>query len=399
MDSSVLCNLFYASHFLPIALYEDDRQLLLCSPLDQPLSIHFAALPSLRADEQNPAVYSSPDAGLYGRVRIQETGRDLVIGPVFSVRLTEDSIAGFMRSNAIAAPHRDDIAAFLGGLPRYSYNQFLNLLAFLHLEINGTGIDVIEHFHLSDTQVEQEIAVRRVQQSAAEETVSEHGTYRFEQQMLDMVRRGEPDKLEAFLNAALQYQALTEGTLADNPLRQAKNVFIGMVTMVGKYGAIPGGLDVEETYHLIDLYIQECEKAQSEAAIKTLQYNALFDFTERVGQSKIPPNLSREVYAALQFIRSRTNSKTSIDEVAAHVGKSRAWITRRFREELNQSIGEASLQAKLQDAKSLLRHSDRSLSDISAYLCFHSQSYFQSVFKKAFGMTPTEYRKKQKIIE
>ena len=47
---------------------------------------------------------------------------------------------------------------------------------------------------------------------------------------------------------------------------------------------------------------------------------------------------------------------------------------------------------KLEEARSLLHYSDRSISEISEYLCFSSQSYFQNVFKKKYGMTPIRYR-------
>lgn len=58
--------------------------------------------------------------------------------------------------------------------------------------------------------------------------------------------------------------------------------------MIGKFAAIPGGMDIEETYHLIDTYIQECEKLQTEEAVKNLQYNMTIDFAQRVAQQKLP---------------------------------------------------------------------------------------------------------------
>ena len=95
-----------------------------------------------------------------------------------------------------------------------------------------------------------------------------HGTYFLEQQMLELIRNGEPDKLNTFLLAAANTANTREGKLAETPLRQAKNLFIGLITMIGKFAAIPGGMDIEETYHLIDTYIQECEKLQTEEAVK-----------------------------------------------------------------------------------------------------------------------------------
>ena len=50
------------------------------------------------------------------------------------------------------------------------------------------------------------------------------------------------------------------------------------------------------------------------------------------------------------------------------------------------------MRCKLEEAKSLLTYSDKSLIEISNYLCFSSQSYFQNVFKKKYGMTPKQYR-------
>ena len=51
------------------------------------------------------------------------------------------------------------------------------------------------------------------------------------------------------------------------------------------------------------------------------------------------------------------------------------------------------MRCRLEEAKSLLTYSDKTLSEISTYLCFSSQSYFQNIFKKKYGITPLKYRK------
>lgn len=219
-----------------------------------------------------------------------------------------------------------------------------------------------------------------------------HGSWLFEQMLLALVRDGESEKLRAFLEESERTKPYNEGKLAEDPLRQAKNIFIGLVTMVGKTAAVPGGLDVEETYRLIDLYIQACEKTVTVEAVRSLEWNMLFDFTERVALSKRPDYLSKEVAMAMDHIQANTNRDLSIDDVAAHIGKSRAWLTTKFRQELGQSVGQYITRTKINDAKRLLRHSDLTLSQISSYLGFSSQAYFQTVFKKETGSTPKEYR-------
>lgn len=85
--------------------------------------------------------------------------------------------------------------------------------------------------------------------------------------------------------------------------------------MVGKLAAIPGGLDIEQTYQHIDTCIQECEKLQTEDAMNTLQYNMPMDFVRRVSQRKLPAGIWREVYSCMQFIAFHGNEPIGVADV------------------------------------------------------------------------------------
>ena len=132
---------------------------------------------------------------------------------------------------------------------------------------------------------------------------------------------------------------------------------------------------------------------QSVEAIKNLQYNMLIDFTQRISRQRIPTGLSQEVSAAMQFISTHMNQPIGVAEVVAHTRASRAQLFKRFQQELGMGIAAYINQCRLREAKSLLRYTDKTLGEISSYLCFSSQSYFQNVFKKYCGMTPLEYRR------
>ncbi len=393
------CECFYASHYVPIALYRGTERMAFYSSLEKPLDLSARLLPMIAASEKNPDIFTLPEQGQYGLIRICGRDESLLVGPVFASSVTDNTILAVARSNFIGADDVGMLGSFLSAIPNYSYNQFVNLIAFLHYSLNHETFDIFEHFHAGSAAYESGIAAAHTEASfAAKEQQQTHGTYQFENMLLSYVRDGKVEKLNEFLLQTVKTTELREGALADTPLRQAKNLLIGTTAMVGKIGAIGGGLDVEETYRLIDVYTQECEKAPSVDAVKILQYNMILDFTERVSQSRLPQNTSREVFACMQFIQNHTSHAIGIDQVAAHIRKSRSYITRRFREETGMNITDFIVQSKIRDAKRLLRYSNKMLSEISSYLCFSSQAYFQTVFKQTTGMTPNEYRRQHTVF-
>ena len=184
--------------------------------------------------------------------------------------------------------------------------------------------------------------------------------------------------------------------MAGSPLRHAKNIFISTTVKAGMMGAIPGGVDIEKTYQLMDYYVQECEQIRTIEKINQLQYVMLLDFCQRAGDTRIPDGISPDVYACMTYIRNHTNESISVEDAAAHAGRSASYMMKHFKSELGIQMGAYIMRCKLEEAKSLLTYSEKSLAEISSYLCFSSQSYFQNVFKKQYGVTPLQYRKQTK---
>lgn len=391
-DYTSYCEMFYAAHYLPIAMY-DESGFICASGFYEDGDPYPFVLPKLLA-MSSPAVYVSSDTGYYGLVNCGDDRHFFVLGPAYATPVTDTFIRSYMSKNAIPPERYGEIASFLGGIPQYTYNQFLNLLLFLHFALTGEKRTITDAFGLTDTKYQTLVGQQysEISYHAREEGI-QHGTYYFEQQMLELIKNGEPEKLIIFLLAAAKTANVREGKLAETPLRQAKNLFIGLVTMVGKFAAIPGGMDIEQTYQLIDTYIQECEKLQTEEAVKNLQYNMPMDFAKRVSQQKLPEGVSQEVFSCMQFISTHINEPITATDVVEYSGKSRAYLFKKFQEELGISIGAYITECRLREAKSLLRYTDKSLGEISSYLCFSSQSHFQNTFKKNYGITPTQYRR------
>lgn len=391
-DYSAFCEMFYAAHYLPIAMYGSGG--FVCSAGFGESSDPYAfVLPKLLSMD-SPAIYVSSDMGYYGLVRGGDGEHYFAVGPAYSTPVTETVIRAYVNKNAIPHERHAEAASFLGGIPQYTYNQFINMLLYLHYSLTGEKLDITQAFGITDAEYQVVIGQRHSEKMFnAREDGIQHGTYNFERQMLELIKSGSVDQLEEFLLGAAHTMNIKEGKLASTPLRQAKNLFIGLVTMVGKNAAIPGGMDVEQAYQLMDVYIQECEKLQTVEAVKNLQYNMPIDFAKRVAQQKLPSGVSKEIYSCTQFIIAHINDPIGVADVVAHSGRSRAYLFKKFSREMGISIGAYITQCRLREAKSLLRYTDKPIAEISNYLCFSSQSHFQNVFKNHCNITPLEYRK------
>ena len=71
---------------------------------------------------------------------------------------------------------------------------------------------------------------------------------------------------------------------------------------------------------------------------------------------------------------------------------SRPYLSAKFKRETGQTLTDYILREKTEEAKRLLRWSDKSASAIASYLGFSSHGHFIKVFKKYAGLTPQEYR-------
>ena len=388
------CAFFHAANFVPIFLYkEEDAADFSCTAIPDFAPTHYVR--KNLAGEPNPTCFFSSETGMWGRIYVPDADCSVIYGPAFSGEITSEMLPGFLNWHGFPVARKDEIGEYLRSIPKYSYYRFLNMLAFLHYTLNGEAIDIIDHFDRERGPYDERISAAQTEEAVTVmEEAGQHGTYEVEQRIIDLVRSGDVEKLKAYLNGILKTEKLREGKLAESPIRQAKNIFIGAATLFGKSGAIRGELDVEETYQLIDIYIQECERLSRVEDITVLQYNMLIDFTSRVAENKIPEGISEDIYAAIQFIGNHTNEWIGINEVAAHIGKSRAYLTDKFKRETGKTVNDYILNKKLSESRHLLKHTNKTIAEIACFLCFSSQNYFQTLFKHKYGETPSAYRKR-----
>jgi len=327
----------------------------------------------------------------YGWIHIEGTDYYVIIGPAFSIPVSDEIIREYMLENAISSEHRETVSELLCSIPTISYQQFMMHLSLLYMSLNQKEMDYTAFHRMQDSNMKEMKQQNTKKIADNMENGDLHNIYQFDQQLLEHIRSGNVNALETFLISSSL--SLKEGKVASTPLRQAKNLFIMTVVKIGILGAISGGLDMEKTYQLMDLYVQECERMQSIEAVKNLEYSVFIDFCRQTYEADIPKGLSAEVYQCIDYIRAHINEPITIDDVAAQIHRSTSYTMRHFKKEIGFTMGAFITHCKLEEAKVLLSHTDKSLVEISNYLNFTNQPYFHSVFKKQYGITPLQYRK------
>ncbi|MCM1124293.1 MAG: helix-turn-helix domain-containing protein [Eubacterium sp.] len=396
-DYKEFCRRFYATTLIPLTYYHVPTKEICSFPSYwEKYNIFRKMLSGFTLFSENPGYYISPSFSCFGCVKSLDEEHVLYVGPLFGTPYSDFTLRSFMKEYAISPEHREEVEALLSNAPAVSFHRFLETLAYLHLCVNDQSLDINMHFHLNDTSnIQARSGIHSNRVFEAKENQDYHNTYHFERQLMQMIQSGNTEKVKELLKDSA---TLSAGTMASNVLRQEKNIFISAIALAMR-SAVAGGMDTEQAYHLADIYIQECENSSDISYITNLEYSMCIDFSERVAQNKIPQGMSQEIFECIQYITYHINEVIRVKDVADYIGKSRSYLSGRFKTELGFDISDFIMQCKLEEAKSLLRYSDKTLSEISNYLCFSSQSYFQNVFKKKYNLTPKQYRDKFSTVQ
>lgn len=99
------------------------------------------------------------------------------------------------------------------------------------------------------------------------------------------------------------------------------------------------------------------------------------------------------VASALKYIWDNYRNQITINEIASLMGVSRSVLTRKFRKHLGRGVHQELKRKRLERACRYLRNNTKVLEDISKDSGFSTVTNFYIAFKKAFGITPSAYRK------
>ncbi len=99
------------------------------------------------------------------------------------------------------------------------------------------------------------------------------------------------------------------------------------------------------------------------------------------------------VRLSVQYMRENYGRKITLDEVAAYVHLSRAYLSMLFKKEVGQNFSTYLQEIRLEAARELMGGRDISVQEIADRTGFFDASHLSRTFKARYGCSPTEYRK------
>ena len=116
---------------------------------------------------------------------------------------------------------------------------------------------------------------------------------------------------------------------------------------------------------------------------------------DEVGQKTAgKQDVSAVVQKVKRIIQNRYNEDISLDMLAEEVGFAPAYLSYIFKKETGENIVKYITDYRMEQAKRLLDEGALKIVQIAKQCGYDNQSYFNRLFKNAYGITPKQYREK-----
>ena len=100
------------------------------------------------------------------------------------------------------------------------------------------------------------------------------------------------------------------------------------------------------------------------------------------------------VKQALQYIEDNFGTDISLNEISEKLNISSYYFSKLFKEETNEGFIEYLTKRRVERAKEMLKDPAKSIKQVGSECGYSDPNYFSRIFKKATGMTPTEYKER-----
>lgn len=217
--------------------------------------------------------------------------------------------------------------------------------------------------------------------------------YDQEKQFLSMIRNGDtknilsafekmssPEVLSVFSKESLNYYASGYG--------------LAILKALSRKAAEESGLSVITIDEITQKYTQ-LSSATNNADLQTrYQIDMIVELTKAVHNHKLSlDKYSPSIQRVLEYISLHLGDHISNEDLSANANMSISHLAKVFKKETGVTMTEYIAFLRCKKAANLLKKTNLPIQEISSYVGYSDNNYFVKVFRKNYGMTPTEFRR------
>lgn len=151
-------------------------------------------------------------------------------------------------------------------------------------------------------------------------------------------------------------------------------------------------LDLVSVDRISAKFSYQTENTNTLEGLRTLQYDMVSSYCALVKNNSLR-NFSPIVRKALCYIHEMLGEQVQLAEIARACDVSPNYLSARFNQETGCSIAVYINRKRVDKIVDLLQNTNRSISDIAAYVGFTDLNYCIKVFKKSKGVSPGAFRR------
>lgn len=210
---------------------------------------------------------------------------------------------------------------------------------------------------------------------------------RQERELMSAVRSGRRAEAKRMLNELLADIFLTEPTRLDIIKARLLELAVFLSRAAVEAGAEPQlilGLNYEA--------IQRLSRLNAFEDVCFWIVGVLDKFLDGVANASL--SSSGPVRECICFMHENLSAKLSVADIAARVHVSPSRLSHLFKAETGMSIMSYLVRARLDEAKRLLASPDTSVAQVAEQVGFADAAHFSRSFKRAQGISPSDYRRR-----
>lgn len=332
------------------------------------------------------AIYSVCDSFnlQYNILKLENNDGFFVIGPFITSTPENNIIIDTLQVNQISIDRQNEFVSYYSQLNVFTYTQLYHIFKYL-IETNyNLDIDVIpiKTLHINNKLLKNSLLFKGNIEELLTPVIQQR--YEAEALLLHYISQGNLTEAANLLNIPYNIKKYPDNLSTKKNFLIVQNTLFR--TAIQKSGVHPIHID-----RISNQYMQEISKLSSCKKADLMKYEMLVDYctlVQKYSTINYPPLIRR----AIDYINFNLGSKLTLSSIASHISISPHYLSTLFKQEVGKSITTFIAEKRMDQAIYFLKESHLSIGEISLQVGFLDLNYFSKVFKKTYGLTPSEFR-------